>query len=339
MDIGKAKQEGKAEMETLMAEERLITANMHKLNAQKAADEATDKLNQVINDCEAKLTSQKNYYEAAMSRAVSTATNDAKATLNREWEDKLKSMTEDIINNATSTWQGKVESEKMRLELFKKDVNTQIQRVADERSILQQRVDYCEQAMKKMETTRDAENRQMVENFEKEQDRLTRAMTKEKKEALEEMSKQQSDAIVGIEAKFKAIADERIAQEKEFLTNEMEEHMKQLQADSEKLISSLEVAMGDLRKERNKLSEELDSTANKLENTEDSLYDAQQQIKKKEKENSMNMWKMLAGVEKLKINFKKGLKRSWQIMYSYISTQQQKMESRKGFEMHWSNTT
>lgn len=84
--------------------------------------------------------------------------------------------------------------------------------------------------------------------------------------------------------------------------------MHQLQQESEKLIANLESALLELRKEKAVLTEELEKKSSKLEDTEDSLFDAQQESKKKDKQYSLQMWKSLAAIQRMKIRFQQGMK-------------------------------
>lgn len=91
------------------------------------------------------------------------------------------------------------------------------------------------------------------------------------------------------------------------LDEEFGTQLEEINKENEKLVSSLEVAMGDLKNEKLSLSEQLEQTMTKLEDTEDSLFDSKQEIKKKEKEHSMAVWRLMTGIMRMRIRFQKGI--------------------------------
>ena len=122
------------------------------------------------------------------------------------------------------------------------------------------------------------------------------------RELMEEAKMKEMEAADGkwLEEKDNAVREAQKAAEKE-----MENALGALEAESEKLISSLEQAMAGLRRSKQETEKELAETKGMLEENEDSIYDLQTAAKVKAKENSFGMMKLTTGAIKQRIMYLK----------------------------------
>jgi len=65
--------------------------------------------------------------------------------------------------------------------------------------------------------------------------------------------------------------------------------------------------MADLKKEKNNLNDTLEKMTKKLEDTEDTLFDSQNELKKKQKEASIMVWRILTNTERLRKRYTDGI--------------------------------
>jgi chromosome segregation ATPase len=101
--------------------------------------------------------------------------------------------------------------------------------------------------------------------------------------------------------------DKRLSDEHDWLQEEMDRHIGLMQDENEKLISGLEQAMGNLRTEKTGLTIELEKLTNKLEETEDTLYDLQQECKKILQDSSLTVWKAITKITHMRIHFQEDI--------------------------------
>lgn len=171
-----------------------------------------------------------------------------------------------------------VAAEKERLEQFKRDVTTQTQRLAQERNSLQTRLDASDDIMKQV----DQMNRSRIAQIEREVEdaKASLALTAKQQQqmALDEQKREHDTVLEGLEGHFNEMMNLRVKAEKDALTEDMDRQMDQLQKESDRLITGLETAVGELKSEKVALSDELEKTTTKLETAEDSLYDLQQEV-------------------------------------------------------------
>jgi hypothetical protein len=307
LDIEKAKALGKTEITEQFAQERTHLENSHKMALVKQEEKFTSRVREMTQDHQDQMIALRNSLEVDKENALQRQKQSISTELSTQFELRLAQAVQQAITDTTATYKSKLENEQLRLESFKRDVQLQQTRVAEDKNALQYRLDQSEALMKNMENSKLLEIEQVNNQCQQDLKELEKKWKIEKKEALESLSKQQSDMTVALEAKMKEESDERIHALTVNMKDELEETMRHVNQENLKLISSLEVAMTDLRKEKGNLASKLEETTIKLENTEDSLYDLQQEIKKREKQHSLMMWKLLARVETMKLNFKKGM--------------------------------
>lgn len=307
LDKAKLLAECRLESEKLLRDEQSKATREHLLATQKLNDEHKDAIELLTTEYESKLIGNKNAAEISLRDAVRAAEAATKERLNSEWESKLKSQVEEAWTDSATMWQAKLTQEKERLEIFKRDVTVQTQRMADERFAMQEKLELNEETLRRIEAGRKSELKHAVKDIEKAKDAMEKKLIAERKDALEELSLQQQEAIYQLEASHRQDLEERLRVEREMLSDEMDKKCKKMQQESEQLMSGLEVAINKLRDEKVSLSEELEKTATKLENTEDALYDLKQASIKTQKEHSLMTWQMMAGIQRLKLTYKQGI--------------------------------
>jgi predicted nucleic acid-binding Zn-ribbon protein len=97
--------------------------------------------------------------------------------------------------------------------------------------------------------------------------------------------------------------------ERDRTTENMESQMKDMQEESEKMIQKLEKAVLALKTEKIELSNNLEEINRKCEDTEDALYDAQKEQKKKDMENSLAIWKSMTNMFRMRQRFQVGMQK------------------------------
>lgn len=107
------------------------------------------------------------------------------------------------------------------------------------------------------------------------------------------------------EGKFQEEKDNAVRETQKNAEKEMEAALGALEAESEKLISSLEQAMAGLRRSKQETEDELAETKSMLEENEDTIYDLQQEGKMKQKEASFAALRLTTGAIRQRINYLK----------------------------------
>jgi predicted nucleic acid-binding Zn-ribbon protein len=307
MDVDKVKAISHTELTSQFAEEKKHLENAHRLILQRTEEAHERAIEHVRHEHEHALVAARNACEMDKETALRQQEQRLKNELNQQWEEFMTAQIKQAVADVTTAYKIKLETEANRLENFKKDVQLQQLRVAEERNALQYRLDQAESLMKNMEASKKTDIEDATKQFAVDLRELEKKLVKDKKEALDIMSKQQSDAIVALEAKFKEETDEKMRLAQENMKDELEENMRAVNTENNRLLSSLEKAMNDLRNEKMNLMNELETTTTRLENTEDTLFDAQQEMKKRDKQHSIMTWRLLSSVQTLKINFRKGM--------------------------------
>jgi len=131
--------------------------------------------------------------------------------------------------------------------------------------------------------------------------RLAEALKRQKVQLDEIKAREASEQ----DAKFQEEKDNAVRETQKNAEKEMEAALGALEAESEKLISSLEQAMAGLRRSKKETEDELAETKSMLEENEDTIYDLQQEMKMKSKEASFNALRLTTGAIRQRINYLK----------------------------------
>lgn len=307
LDNSRARAEARAERDAEAKVELQQQATEFERRAVVAAAKAKEEFDEMVQDYEVKLSTQKNALEVAKDEAVKVAEATTRRQLIDEWQDKLKKAVDEAWSDSATMWQSKLEAEQNRLESFKRDVSAQTQRVAQERNALQEKVDRADEVSRLVEEEHQLRLAQLQHEVEEQRANVTNHMKGEMQKALDKQKMEHDLVIEGVEGKYKEMMDMHVRATRAALEDDMDRNVAQLQEESDRLISGLEKAMLDLRKEKVGLTDQLEAITTKLENSEDALFDLQQEVKKKDKAHSLVVWQMMAGVQRMKINFKRGM--------------------------------
>lgn len=219
------------------------------------------------------------------------------------WTEKMRV----DMNALEDTWKAKVYKEQKRVAQLKEDLVQQSQNFALERSNMQKQLDQSDQRILQIEAMNKAEILALrKKHFEDEE-----AWEARKKDELLQLDAayevKKQKALQELQTLCDEEMDKRLSDEHDRLQEEMDRHIGLMQDESEKLISGLEQAMGNLRNEKTGLTIELEKLTNKLEETEDTLYDLQQECKKIRQESSLTVWKAITKITQMRIRFQEGI--------------------------------
>ena len=307
LEVAKAKAEGRAEKEKSTREQLAADAAAHETNLQAQADQHRLHVQGILRDHEDELAKQAREFEQRQLEAERKAEALTKDALALEFGDRTKVAVEEAWADSAKMWGAKLKKEEDRLDKFKQDVSAQIQQLAQERNDLQERVNQSDDMIRRMEIMNRTEVDNLRRDFQDEREMTELKFKNAKKLALKDLAEEQTATLDAVEEKYKDIAEARVKREKDKMSADMSRQIAQLQEESEQLITGLESAIGDLKQEKLALSEQLEKTATKLEDTEDSLFDLQQESKRRACDQSVSTWRTLVSVEKMRQRFKEGM--------------------------------
>ena len=307
LEVSKARAEGRADKEKSTREQLAADAHTHELDLQAAASKHAEHVRSIVLEHEAELAKQAREFCQLQQEAERKAEALTKDALAREFGDRMKVAVEEAWTDSAKVWGAKLKKEEDRLEKFKSDVSSQIQQLAQERNDLQERVNQSDDMIRRMEVMNRTEVDNLRRDFNDEREMTELKFKNAKKLALKDLAEEQTATLDSLEEKYKDIADARVKREKEKMSADMSKQIAQLQDESEQLITGLEAAIGNLKEEKLALSEQLEKTATKLEDTEDSLFDLQQESKRRSLEHSIQAWRTCISVENMRERFKEGM--------------------------------
>lgn len=306
-EVGKAFAEGRAAGDLAGQHERQSLENVHSLNMLKEKELHKVDMEEQRSRHDQELRNTKEQLQVEMEKTVRYNTSVIKEEMEAEWRDKYKKGVEAAWTDSAAMWEARLAKESDKLEKFKREVNQQTAFMAQERAELIDKLTATEETAKKIEDIHRAERSALRHDYEREREALEARHQREKSMGTKELERQHQDALEAADARGKEERERKLKIQKEALTSEMDKQMHQLQHESERLITGLENAMADLKREKTALSETLEKTTAKLEDTEDSLYDKQQEAKKKDKEHSVLMWRTVASVMRMRVRFQQGM--------------------------------
>ena len=233
---------------------------------------------------------------------------DVRMKCEGEFATKINEEIEKTQLAATNLWQGRLLKEQERMEKFKEDTQKTAIYTAAERRELQERVDSSDEIVNQIKALCQADKANLMKDFESERDMLEAKHEKAVKQALKEQSVEQTAAMEVVTARIAEQAEIKIKANKQVMETELDECVAKLHADNDQIVATLEVAMKDLKNQKDGIVQELEQTTTKLEDTEDTLYDLQQHVKKKEREHSFATWKLMTGIMRMRVRFQAGMK-------------------------------
>ncbi len=219
------------------------------------------------------------------------------------WTEKLKQE----LAAAEANYKTKSAKDHARMEQLKQDFAAQSQNFALERGNLQRQVNQADERILQIEATNKADAAALRRTHEE----AARQWAEKRQEEMEEWEEMTARKITIArreqEDECNAAAEKALQEESARLNDELDRQVGQMQDESEKLISGLEQAMTNLKTEKGALATELETLTTKLEETEDSLYDLQQECKRVKMDSSLAVWKSVTKIFQMRQRFQEGI--------------------------------
>jgi hypothetical protein len=239
-------------------------------------------LEQILNETEANFEKKVQEMEQKVRQEIKENSEKEKELFVKEMKEILLIECNEKIEKEQELYQ-KLSQEMKYLEQVKKEEKQRLQMLLDAHELRAQQSELKLHDMKesyemKLQQCQDMADLQMKKL---QQDFVVKA-GHEKEDLIEQMKQEAEADYVS-----------RLEREKVVMNHEMEIQLQQIQEDNDKLVTNLEILMKELQQEKIHLTNELDSVTSKLENTEDQLYDTQQEVNKEKKKFSYFQWKLL----------------------------------------------
>lgn len=219
------------------------------------------------------------------------------------WTDKMSSE----LSSQEAHFKKKLAKEQERMDQLKQDFASQSQNFALERGNLQRQINQADERILQIE----AMNKADVAALRRGQEDALRQWEEKRQDELEkleaEYGRKIADARRETEVRCAVEAEKQLQEESQRMNEEMDRQVGQMQDESEKLISGLEQAMSNLKTEKGALTTELEGLSSKLEETEDSLYDLQQECKRVKMDSSLAVWKSVTKIFQMRQRFQDGI--------------------------------
>jgi uncharacterized protein YdcH (DUF465 family) len=106
--------------------------------------------------------------EVQREEAIKAAEAKLRETLNEEFNARLEDALDTAAEQAEEATKAKLLKKQEALEELKRDITAQMQRLADERNELQERVSDSEQMMRRLEDVKETELQRMARDFQAE---------------------------------------------------------------------------------------------------------------------------------------------------------------------------
>lgn len=219
------------------------------------------------------------------------------------WTDKMAQE----LAATEANFKARSAKEQARMEQLKQDFAQQSQNFALERANLQRQVNQADERILQIEKTNKAD----VAALKRSHEEASRKWEEKRADELEEWEDKTARKITiarrEMEDECTERAEKALQEESARLNEEMDRQVGQMQDESEKLISGLEQAMTNLKTEKGALATELENLTTKLEETEDSLYDLQQECKRVKMDSSLAVWKSVTKIFQMRQRFQEGI--------------------------------
>lgn len=307
LEAKKAHSQGYSQREQELQDEIQRLQISHTMEMTRKLDLQQRAFNETIEEHAASLVKTKNELEKDKSDSIQKRERELTNTLNQEWSERMKTKVDEAWADCASVWQAKMDRESERLESFKSDSLKQSQRLAEERTELMSRVAKSDEILRSVEAMNATEMSSVRNEFDKERQLMVGKYEKEKKDLIDNYEAQLKSIRESMERTFAADIQEMVKQERERVTDQMNVVMSQLEKEKDRSIKALETAISEQKSRVADLTSELATTHNKLQETEDALYDAQQEKKTSDKQNSITLWRLFTSIFRMQNRFREGL--------------------------------
>mmetsp|Transcript_3817 Transcript_3817/g.8615 ORF Transcript_3817/g.8615 Transcript_3817/m.8615 type:complete len:1340 (-) Transcript_3817:18-4037(-) len=244
-----------------------------------------------------------NQHATAMKKQKAQLEDDLKALHDQQWGERMKAE----LGECEVKWRARLRKEQDRVDSLKEDFAIQAENFADERANLVKQVNVADERIEQIEAMSKAEVQEIRRKHYEDQLEWEANQAEALVQAGASGDKRLAKAVDEMKRQCRADYDKLLAGEAGRMHGELDAQVGAMQEESEKLISGLEQAMGNLKNEKIRLSQELEGLANRLEETEDSLYDTQQELKKTKLEGSMGTWRSVAKIFSIRQRFQEGM--------------------------------
>ena len=280
-EMRKAEQDAKNALKTLGEEHKMLMEKQVLLTATTTAD------------LESRLQSEK-------VSAIERAEKILREQLSEEWAIRLKKEVDVAWEQATINGKGKLFKSQEALENFKRDVTAQSQRLAVERSEVQERVVELEQQLLQLEASNNMKQKDMLHGFDSEMDALFKSQdTKNQVEiatVTATMKREKETAINELQQHHL----ERLKCEAEIAIKPMEKRLQQEQSERQEQVSSLNDIVSELQREKATLAADLSIITKKLGDEIDIKTELEQEAKKNARDRSFTTWKVATKVRSMR---------------------------------------
>lgn len=250
------------------------------------------------------LEKQKNKFELQCEELRLEVTESVTLTLEEKWEEKMRLMQKE----AEQRWSRALETEKDNVTKLQKELGTTQEQLAAEKVNLQRTIRSCDDRVAQMELLNKSDMEMLKEEFENERDNLRNKGFEDLRLQRVAFDEEKVQFAIELEGKHKFVMDQQVSFERQRVTDEYEGKIADLCFERDRAYGDLNQTIAGLTKTRDDLTLELSNTTNRLEDTEDALYDSQQECKKIQKEQSLVIWKAATNMMQMKIRFQAGIK-------------------------------
>jgi len=296
---------GVAERDTTAQKEIADLKNAANLALEKVKISAKDSLKQALQESANQLKLAREHAAREKEEAIAKGLKEANEDKMKAVEDAISVFSKNAEKKKAEAVEAAVARETMatrRVQAELESVTARWKRDQSENVELKQQLDHLKVSgkseLKSHLLAAEEAAAKMRETFELQ---LAEALKRQKTQ-LDEIKNRESQEQEG---KFQEEKDNAVRETQKNAEKEMEAALGALEAESEKLISSLEQAMAGLRRSKQETEDELSETKGMLEENEDTIYDLQQEMKMKQKEASFAALRLTTGAIRQRINYLK----------------------------------
>ena len=276
-EIAECEERGRSALRAVEEEHRLAIAKLNHENAESLAEtEARATLQQI--------------------EAVKRAEAVSRDRVSEEWALRLKAEVDSAWEQGTSAGKAKLLKSQEALEVFKRDVTAQSQRLATERSEAQERVSDLEQQIVMLKRSRKEEKEALSIRFAEDKDAVLLSADETHRAEMKLMTSSFQAELEKSLEDLQSSNTNRFKIESESATKALEKQLTQVHRDSIEQLGVLESNIAELEREKATLTADLQKTMKNLEDETDIKFDLQQELKKTAREYYFLQWKMCSKV-------------------------------------------
>ena len=307
LEAKKAQSQGYAQREKELQDEVKRIEMAHEFDTAKKTEMHKKLIEEMLAEHANTIVKMNNDFERDKAQQLEHSERELTNRLNFEWSEKMKVKVDEAWADASIVWQSKIDRESQRLESFKADTLKQSQHIANERNDLLQRISKNDDLIKSIEAVKDAELINVKNDFEKERMALVAKYDKLQKELSIKYEDETKSKIESLEVFHADKLQRSLKLEREKVTDEMDDVIKNIQAESNKNLSTIQKLSDEQKNLISSINLDLSNTSKKLQDTEDKLFNEHKNYNDAQKLNSFTLWRISTGVFRMKLRFKEGM--------------------------------